>query len=140
MTETSGSVWARVRQGPIRRLDPFRVENRVYPGTPDVAFQGGWLELKWLSHWPRRGAVPKVKHFSREQRAWLKRHAARGTKTFLLLKAERDWLLFDGPTAAIHLASRERPEGANKEGLIEQALRYWPGRLNDAELYECLTS
>lgn len=119
----------------MRPYDAISVENRVLPGTPDVEYIGGWVELKWLRRWPRNADVSEVKidHFTREQRVWLKRRWRRGGRAFLLLQAnQRDWLLFDGETAAQRVGRVTRAE------LFASALVTWR-KLNKKELQEWLT-
>lgn len=87
------------------RLDPVRVENPIHPGTPDVNFcNGSWMELKCILEWPKReGTLVRIPHFSQEQRVWLYRrwkHAPGSTLLLLEVRADRQWLLFDGDEAA----------------------------------------
>jgi len=98
-------MWKRLRPFLIAaKLDPVRVENPIHPGTPDVNTIGCWIELKCVEGWPVRESTPlRISHFVPAQRVWLYRRwkHAPGT-TFLLLevRAERQWLLFDGDVAA----------------------------------------
>jgi hypothetical protein len=98
-------MWRKVRPVLVAaRLDPVRVENPIHPGTPDVNLAiGCWIELKYLASPPRPGCLLRIPHFTREQRVWLYRRwrYAPGT-TFLLLeiRADHQWLLFDGDVAA----------------------------------------
>ena len=117
----------------LQPLDAVPIENRVGPGTPDVEFIGGWVELKWLRNWPKGAETPvRLEHFTPQQRLWLRRRVRRGGRTWLLLQCRREWLLFWGPTAAEHLGR------ATKGELIRWAHRYWPAGLNNKELLECL--
>ncbi len=118
----------------LRELDAVAVENRVYPGTPDVNYVEGWVELKWLPRWPKGSeeAPVRVKHFTPQQRVWLKRRWRKGGNAYLLLQAGRDWLLFDGLTAALHLGKVSQPR------LRELALAVWP-KLDEQELKKWLT-
>ena len=85
----------------IRSLDPVRVENPIVPGTPDVNYNQGWIELKFAERWPPRGGPLRLDHFTRQQRTWLTRRRKAGGRAFLLLKVgETEWLLFDGAVAA----------------------------------------
>jgi len=87
----------------LRSLDAWAVENRAKPGTPDVNYIGGWVELKWVRAWPKNKNVSEVKidHFTKEQRICLKQRWRKGGRSFLLLQANGPhWLLFDGETAA----------------------------------------
>lgn len=98
-------LWRKLRPVLVAaRLDPVRVENPIYPGTPDVNLASGhWIELKYLAQVPSPGRDLRLPHFTPQQRVWLYRRwkYAPGT-TFLLLeiRAERQWLLFDGDVAA----------------------------------------
>ena len=61
------------------------------------------MELKCIPSWPARaGSCVSIRHFTNEQRVWLYRRwkYAPGT-TYLLLevRAEKQWLLFDGDVA-----------------------------------------
>jgi hypothetical protein len=97
-------MWKKLRPVLLAaKLDPVRVENPIYPGTPDVNLAiGSWIELKYLAALPRPGCLLRIPHFTNEQRVWLYRRwrYAPGT-TFLLLeiRAEHQWLLFDGDVA-----------------------------------------
>lgn len=87
----------------LRCLDAWAVENRVKPGTPDVNYIGGWVELKWLRRWPKNASISPVKvdHFTNQQRICLKQRWRKGGRSFMLLQAAGpNWLLFDGETAA----------------------------------------
>lgn len=108
----------------LKSLDAVSVENRVYPGTPDVNYIGGWIELKCIARWPRNSDVSEVKvdHFTPQQRVWLKRRWRKGGRAFVLLQANKvDWLLFDGETAAQILGRAPRPV------LFERCLKSWKG-------------
>ena len=115
-------------------LDPVRVENSACPGTPDVNYTGGWIELKHENEWPKRVDTPlRVPHFTPQQRVWLIRRYLKGGRAFMLLRVKHDWLLFDGVTAAKivgHLSKQE---------LIMHALMYCPGGIDRQELQRCLT-
>ena len=99
-------MWKRLRPHLVAaKLDPVRVENPIHPGTPDVNLAtGSWIELKTLAYVPspnsRKLCIP---HFTPQQRVWLYRRwkFAPGTTHLLLeVRADRQWLLFDGDVAA----------------------------------------
>ena len=118
----------------MRHEDAGAVENKVVPGTPDVQFVEGWCELKWMRTWPKNADTDPVliKHFTPQQRVWLKRRWRAGGNVWLLLQANgRDWLLFDGETAAIHVGRVTRPR------LYELAHKVWH-KLDEKELRLCL--
>lgn len=116
----------------LKPLDAVSVENPAYPGTPDVNFIEGWIELKWLRSWPKRQGVVKLDHFTTQQRVWLFRRSYFKGKCFLLLQVRKEWLLFDGITASEHVGKVDR------ETLYKIAHRSWPDGLRELELLECM--
>lgn len=100
------AMWKKIRPVLIEaKLDPVRVENPIHPGTPDVNLcDGRWLELKCIEAWPARAATPvRIPHFTPQQRVWLFRrwrYAPGSTLLLLEVRAEEQWLLFDGDVAA----------------------------------------
>lgn len=92
-------------------LDAVAVENPVYPGTPDINFVEGWIELKILDAWPKRASTKvTIRCFTPQQRIWLHRRCRRGGRAFFLLKVDNDWLLFDGMTAAEQIGKLTKAE------------------------------
>lgn len=131
---TEKAMWIRHVKPALARLDPVRVENPVNPGTPDVNYNLGWLELKFLREWPvRPETVVSVEHFTPQQRVWLLRRHKAGGRAFMLLQVEQDWLLFRGDVAATIVGH------ATRKQLIDASRGYWPNKLNPQELRECLT-
>jgi len=108
--------------------DATSVENPACPGTPDVQFIGGWLELKFLEAWPKREETTvRIEHFTPQQRVWLLRRYMAEIKLripdphcwLLLYVAEtREHLLFDAETGARYVAK----DGANRAILYDLAL------------------
>lgn len=118
----------------LRRLDAIPVENPVWPGTQDVNFADGWIELKWLREWPARPhTIVTVDHFTAGQRLRQRQRSLVGGNTWLLLQVRQEWLLFRGQVAADILGRVPRQE------LIERAHAYWPRGLNDEELLRCVS-
>ena len=95
----------------LKGLDGFAVENPCLPGTPDLNYIDGWIELKWLPRWPvhERSKVA-VPHFTPQQRLFLRERWRKGGAVFLLLQVRAEWLLFTGPVAAEHLGHVNRRE------------------------------
>ena len=117
----------------LKTLDAMAVENRVKPGTPDVEFIGGWLELKYMSKWPKNtDIIVRIGHFTIKQRIWLKRRDRMGGNCWLLLQVGRQWLLFNGQTAAVFVGK------VNRESLYKLALKVWRNGLNRKEFLTCL--
>lgn len=127
-------MWPYVRKA-LRGLDPVRVENSANLGTPDVNYTAGWVELKYISEWPKRPeTVVRADHFTPQQRTWLTRRVRSGGRAFMLLRVGVDWLLFRGDVAATIVGQHP------KKTLFATALRTWSGRLDPKDLRECLTT
>ena len=99
-------MWKKVRPFLLAaKLDPVRVENPIHPGTPDVNLcDGRWIELKCIPGWPvRASTVVRIGHYTPQQRVFLCRrwkYAPGSTLLLLEVRAEQQWLLFDGDVAA----------------------------------------
>jgi len=104
----------------LRGLHAVSVENAVGTGMPDVNYADGWLELKSVARWPTRPSSPlRVPHFTQEQRLWIRRRQEAGGRVHVLLKVEREWLLFDGIFAADHLGY------STYDKLVWKAKAFW---------------
>lgn len=120
------------RQQIVRSLnklhrDAVSVENPACPGTADVNFIGGWMELKYAQDWPaREETTVRIEHFTPQQRVWLRRRHhnlkkcsnPEGIWLCLQVSKTRDWLVFDGESASKHVGK----EGYNKAALLELAV------------------
>lgn len=117
----------------LRPLHALAVENPVCPGTPDVNYVEGWLELKSLAAWPDDPITPlSVGHFTPQQRLWLRKREIAGGRIHMLLKVADDWLLISGAAAATYVGK------ANREFLVSVSDKVWEGGLNEKELLSCL--
>lgn len=91
--------------------DPFRIENAVGPGTPDIGYVGGMIESKRLPAWPKKlTSVVKVPKYVPEQRAWHVRHRAAGGVVYLAIEIEATTLIFDASVAAQYLGMMTRSQ------------------------------
>lgn len=114
-------------------LDPVRVENPACPGTPDVNYTHGWIELKFAERWPPRGGPLRVDHFTQKQRIWLTQRRKADGLAFILLKVGvHEWLLFDGAMAAKVLGH------VPQHILYKTALVHWKRKPKREELQEWL--
>lgn len=111
-------------------LHPVRVENPANPGTPDINYVEGWVELKYAENWPKDKTKPlKIRHFRPEQKVWIRKRRMAHGQVFLLLKVGKmEWLLFEGETAVALLGQ------VNREQLIDASLKYWYGAPASLEL------
>lgn len=119
-----------LRKRVIRALKPLHavaVENGVGPGTPDVNFVEGWIELKQVDEWPRRGGPLRLEHYTQQQRIWHRQRSAKGGNIFVLLQVGQELFLFDGPTAARYLGIGTR------RVLIDASMMFWPRWPGDDE-------
>jgi len=104
----------------LEREDAKAVENPVHPGTPDVNYIEGWIELKQVPEWPANEETPlRIAHFTPQQRVWLMRRCSMGGRAHLLLQVGREWLLFTGTVAAKEIGT------ANMHRLRGLAVRKW---------------
>ena len=115
----------------LKDRDAVSVENPAYPGTPDVNYVEGWIELKWEREFPKKAdSVFRVEHFSPQQRVWLHRRHRKGGKCWLLLQVGKEWMLFDGMTAFEIVGKVCKQELINKavwyskNGLTEEMKNY----------------
>lgn len=117
----------------LKKLDAIAVENSAYPGTPDVWYMEGALELKWARKWPDDPERPlRIDHFTRQQKLWLAKRWNTGGEAYLLLKVGREWLLFDGLTAGLVVGQK------NKAELRDAAISTWRPSLSERELLRIL--
>lgn len=118
----------------LTNLDAIAVENPALPGTPDVNYAEGWIELKWLRNWPKQEeTIVTLDHYTQQQRVFAVKRRMRKGQCFFLLQCKREWLLLDGAIAAkvVNFSTRQQ--------LIENCVKYWPQGINKEELIECLT-
>lgn len=117
----------------LKPLDAVAVENPANPGTPDVNYIEGWIELKWLRSWPaRQDTIVRIDHYTNQQKIFAVRRRRKGGNCWLLLQVRDQWLLFDGAVAAMRINK------ATCKELYEAAHKTWPQGLNEQELLECV--
>ena len=118
----------------LKLQDAVSVENPAYPGTPDINYVEGWLELKWMKRWPKNcdKSPVLIEHFTPQQRAWLLRRWKRGGNAFLLLQVGREYLLFNGRIAS-EIVGR-----ADRDTLRQNVVGHWMNGLNTEEFKRCL--
>ena len=109
--------------------DPVAVENgRCHPGTPDINWLHGWIELKVIHQWPKRAdTIVKCPTWTLEQAIWHRRRWKAGGSTYMLCRIEEQHQLFTGADAADYfgLVNREKLEALavmNTKGLDPKLL------------------
>ena len=104
-------------------LDAFAVENPAHPGTADVNYIEGWVELKQLKAWPKRASTPvRIEHYTSQQRIRARKRWNKGGNIFWLLQVKNEWLLLDGNVAAALYDGGAAPTRAE---LYERARMTW---------------
>lgn len=115
----------------IRKLDPVPVDNPRRPGTPDINFIGGWVELKYLEDFPKRATTcVKFPKFYPQQRVWLVKRSLAGGKCFVFTQIKFMYVLYEGGYAAQHF------DRMTKDELLKNALKVWD-YFPEMELPEC---
>lgn len=73
-------------------------EDKYETGIPDLSYaikgSSGWIELKYLKKWPKRGGPVQFKRFTSKQRNWLKKRGRHCYKCFLLAVVEKELFIF----------------------------------------------
>lgn len=125
-----------MRSKVIATLAPLHavpVENPAKPGTPDVNYVEGWIELKWLRSWPKRPeTVVTIDHYTIQQKLWAYKRRKAGGQCWFLLQCHKEWLLLDGAVAAFTVNRATRAQ------LVEAAVAYFPAGLVAADLVDYL--
>lgn len=117
----------------LRPLHGIAVENPVLPGTPDVNYVEGWIELKRLDKWPaRKTTVVRIPTYTPQQKVFAVRRRRVGGQSWFLLQVGNEWLLLDAADAAVSINKSTRQE------LISKTLYYWGDGLVDEELVNVL--
>jgi len=118
----------------LKKLHAIAVENPALPGTPDVNYIEGWIELKWLREWPvRPRTIVPFKHFTPQQRIWQIQRRLAGGRSWVLVQCKREWLLFDGGRAALYFGT------VTKFQLYDLAKFRWESGLKREELILCIS-
>lgn len=115
-------LWHRLR--PLfQGLDPVRVENRADPGTPDVNYLFGWIELKVIKKWPENpNAQVPCKHYTAQQRVWSKRRSRAGGLVFMIVEVGKSIIVLEGQVAARLLGHTTREELEREALLVSDGL------------------
>jgi len=75
---------------------PFRIENLISKGTPDIGYVGGFIEAK-IGKRTAAGAI--VANISPEQKAWHRRFQASGGVSFFVAQCGKRYYMTRDPLA-----------------------------------------
>lgn len=129
-----------LRASVVRALKPLHgvaVENPALPGTPDVSYADGWIELKCWPHWPRYvNKALRIDHWTPQQRVFHRRRSRASGEVYVLIEIAEagEFLLLEGGVAAEILGK------AGREVLRARAVATWTGgkAAMTADLVQCL--
>lgn len=137
MSETN--MWRNMR----KRMHPYweqatRHEDKFASGIADVSFvcngMHGWLELKKIDAWPKRkNTIVRCRHYTPEQRNFLRAKGRAGGNTWLFVKIGREYLLIDWVRADLFGT-------LNSEDTRALAEYSWSNRMNWEELGHVLAT
>jgi hypothetical protein len=118
----------------LKPLHAVSIENGdTHPGTPDVNYADGWIELKAVDAWPVREDTPlRVPHYTNQQRVWHVRRSKVAGRVHLLITVGSEWLLFSGRVAAKVLGHTTRNQ------MLILCQDHWSKTPDPKELIECL--
>jgi hypothetical protein len=141
---TGESVLWRLLKKAMRQAghEAIRIENVVGLGNPDVIYCldkkiMGWIELKYLSHWPKRKTtIIKLRHFTKEQRLFFKKAKRWSNRVHMLLRIEKDLMLLTAPEALNYIGTLTKTELLSK---IDLEGRHWKvGKIDWEEFFNLL--
>jgi hypothetical protein len=85
----------------LKSLHGIPVENPVLPGTCDVNYVEGWIELKQMPCWNKnKNSDFLIEHFTPQQRIFLHKRWKKGGNVWMLLQVGPEFLLFEGEWAS----------------------------------------
>lgn len=99
------SLWVIIRQN-LPQVHWQRIETSTGLGIPDIngCWEGKefWVEIKYLPTFPVRANTPvKIKHYTPEQRLWLRKRGQAGGQAWLFVRVGAEWFLFDHEAAQL---------------------------------------
>jgi hypothetical protein len=118
----------------LRHMHAVSIENMTSSGVPDVNYNRGWIELKYLPRWKKGWEVKKIPlhHFTPIQRLWIRKREMAGGLTWVLIQIGTTYFLLRGMTAVNYLGD------CTGEDLRRVSYRVWEEKLDGEELFEAL--
>jgi len=115
----------------LTHLDAVAVENSAGPGTPDVNYVEGWIELKHAEVWPVKPKTPlRLEHFTPEQRNWIRKRYRHAGAMHVVLQVKREWFILEPMWAADFLGLVPRHE------IVDNAIRRYPKGLDKEDFLQ----
>jgi len=132
MRGPESKLWNRLKTNMETYWSAYRHEEFA---VPDVSYSiqdiSGWIELKVVPEYPKRGGVVRVHHYKPWQKSWMLSRARHCDHCFCLLQVAEDYYLFHGKDV---LLVGYLP----KIGLVKHARSSWFNTLNYKELADIL--
>ena len=135
---SESNMWRNMR----KRMHPYwdeatRHEDKFNTGIADVSFvaavEHGWIELKQMDLWPKRAStIVRCRHFTAQQRNFLKAKGRAGGNTWLFAKIGHEYMLFHWTTARFF-------GEVNAKDLHDLAFGWWCHKMNWQELGDILS-
>lgn len=132
-------VWKYLRRGMEPYWDAVRIESSSGNGIPDVnyamAVSEGWIEIKYVPHWPKRDTTRIPLELRDEQKIYFIRRLKLKRNVFAFCRIENDFFLLTGEQAL------EAAEGEwTKSDWMKKPELCWSGRVDFEGLYRRLAS
>lgn len=92
------AFWALIKKHKPIDSVMFRINDKLVPGYPDVAYclgkdRSGWFEMKSLTNWPTKESSFNL---DADQGIYLNQWTRAGGKAFLLARCKGEYLLLHG--------------------------------------------
>lgn len=95
---SENNLWKYIKDGMGWRWKAQRHEDKYSVGIPDVSYAikyHGWIELKYLKSEPvLNSSIMRIKHFTPQQRNWLKTFGEKAGRCFILLQINHRYIIF----------------------------------------------
>lgn len=128
MIGEEAKFWQQIRDGVGGRWEPQRLEDKYSVGIPDLMYTTnvhGFIELKALPKGPLDSdKIFKIRHYTIEQRNWLRDHGKRAGFCFLFIRiGGNEYILLDWTVC--HLVNT-----ASLTHIRENATARWVGQMD----------
>ena len=126
------SFWQYIRKGMLGRWHATRLESSAGNGVPDVSFGminlNGFIELKHINEWPKRGTTKVKLPLRNEQKLWIKTRGQMAGNVWVLVRIEDYFFLLTAHQAI------SACEGLTRDHWLVWAWKKWHKRIDFDEL------